>query len=245
MHHRQMAATFRRRALDTGRERALYLRRRFGAELRQARVVAGLTQSWMARRAGVSQSFASSVERGTRGATLEVACRLAAAVGAELAMRLYPADGVSLRDSGQLVMAQTIVAASHPSWHARMEVPISTGDRRAADLVLEGPDEVLHLEIERSLADLQAQVRSASLKRDQLATGYDRPVRLILAVPDRAAARLAIRQLGPLLMRTFRIGSRQIAWAIAHGGAVDGDGVLFVQESRWRGRIERRRASRT
>jgi len=240
-----MAATFRRRPLDTGRERARYLRRRFGAELRQARGVAGLTQSLMARRAGVSQSFASGVERGTRGATLEVACRLAAAVGGELAMRLYPADGVSLRDSGQLGLAQTIVAGSHPSWHARMEVPVSAGDRRAADLLLEGAEEVLHLEIERSLTDLQAQVRSANLKRDQLAARYDRPLRLIIAFPDTAATRLVIRQLDPLLVRTFRIASRQIARAITHGGAVHGDGFLFVQESRWRQRTEGQDRSRT
>jgi transcriptional regulator with XRE-family HTH domain len=235
-----MSVTFRRRAVDAGRERSRYLRRRFGAELRTARVVAGLTQSLMAGRAGVSQSFASSVERGTRGATLEVACRLVAAVGCELGMRLYPADGVSLRDSGQLGVAEAIVARAHASWHARLEVPISPGDRRAADLVLEGQAEILHVEIERSLADLQAQIRSASLKRDKLAERYDRPVRLIIAVPDRAALRRIIRQLDPLVSRTFRIGSRPIAWAIAHGGSVDGDGILFVQGSRWRQRTEAR-----
>jgi transcriptional regulator with XRE-family HTH domain len=229
-----MSVAFRRRAVDAGRERARYLRGRFGTELRAARIAAGLTQSLMAGRAGVSQSFASAVERGTRGATLDVACRLVAAVGCELRMRLYPADGVSLRDSGQIGLAQGIIARAHSSWHARMEVPISPADRRAADLVLEGSDEILHVEIERSVVDLQAQLRSANLKRDQLATRYDRPIRLIIAVPERATTRRIVRQLDPLLKRTFRIGSRKITQAICYGGAVGGDGFLFVQESRWR-----------
>jgi transcriptional regulator with XRE-family HTH domain len=234
-----MSVTFRRRAADIGRERARYLRGRFGTELRSARIAAGLAQSLVASRAGVSQSFASGVERGTRGATLDVACRLVAAVGCELGMRIYPADGVSLRDSGQIGLAQAIVAKAHSSWHARMEVPISTADRRAADLVLEGSEEVLHIEIERSLVDLQAHLRSANLKRDHLATRYDRPIRLIIAVPQRATTRRIVRQLDPLLKRTFRIGSRQIAQAIGYGGAVGGDGFLFVQESRWRNPAER------
>jgi transcriptional regulator with XRE-family HTH domain len=180
-----MALTFRRRPVDVGRDRARFLRHRFGGELRTSRVVAGLSQASVAGRAAVSQSFASGVERGTRGASLEVACRLAAAVGYELSLRLYPADGVSLRDSGQLAIAQAIVSSAHASWHARLEAPIGTGDRRAADLILEGIDEVLHIEIERGLADLQAQVRAAQLKRESIVARYDRAVRLVIAVPDR------------------------------------------------------------
>jgi len=230
-----MSSTFRRRSVDIGRERARYLRRRFGEELRTARIVAGLTQASVAARAGVSQSFASSVERG-RGVSLEVACRLVAAVGCELGLRLHPSDGIPLRDSGQLAMAKTVVGAANARWHARLEVPVSAGDRRAADIILEGADEVLHVEIERSLTDLQAQVRSATLKRELLAARYDRPVRLIIAVPDRATTRQVVRQLEPVLAGTFTIGSGRIASAITGGGLVGGDGILFVAPSRWRRR---------
>ena len=71
-----------------------------------------------------------------------------------------------LRDSGQLALAQTIAAAAHPSWRARLEVPVAPGDPRAADLVLTGPTEIIHIEIERALVDFQAQLRSAQLKRE-------------------------------------------------------------------------------
>ncbi len=37
-----------------------------------------------------------------------------------------------------------------------MDEPVGRGDRRCADLVLIGPDEVIHVEVERWLVDFQA-----------------------------------------------------------------------------------------
>lgn len=222
-----MSATFRNRPVDTGRSRARFLRQRFGEELRVARVAAGLSQSQLARRARVSQTTVSAVERGARGASMEVASRLATGCGYELGVRLFPGDGVSLRDSGQLAMAEALVAAASRLWHARLELPVSSSDRRAADLVLEGASEVLHIEIERRLVDLQAQLRSATLKRDALASRYQNPVRLILALPDRRSARTAVEQMSALLARTLPAGSARIRRSLVTGEPLDGDGILF------------------
>jgi transcriptional regulator with XRE-family HTH domain len=225
-----MGLTFRSRPIDIGRSRARYLRQRFGEELRVARVSAGLSQSQLARLAGVSQTTVSAVERGTRGVTMEVACRLAAGCGCELGVRLFPADGVALRDSGQLAMAEAVVAAANPVWHARLEVPVSSSDRRAADLVLEGQSEVLHIEIERRLVDLQAQLRSATLKRDALAARYAVPVRLILALPDRRSTRTVVQRMGAVMARTLPIGSARIRRTLITGEPLEGDGILFWPE---------------
>jgi transcriptional regulator with XRE-family HTH domain len=227
-----MSATFRNRPVDTGRSRARFLRQRFGEELRVARVLAGLSQSQLARRARVSQTTVSAVERGARGASMEVASRLATGCGSELGVRLFPGDGVSLRDSGQLAMAEALLAAASPLWHARLELPVSTShrgaaDRRAADLVLEGTSEVLHIEIERRLVDLQAQLRSATLKRDALAVRFQNPVRLILALPDRRSARAAVEQMSALIARTLPAGSARIRRSLVTGEPLDGDGILF------------------
>src|SRR4029077_21114972 len=137
------------------------------------------------RLASVSQGFVSSVERGQRPASLACCARLAAACGHELAVRIYPLRSIRLRDSGQLGIVQTITAQAAASWHTRLELPIAAGDLRAADLVLEGADEVIHVEVERSLVDLQGQLRAAQLKREALVGRFDRPVRLVIAVPDR------------------------------------------------------------
>jgi transcriptional regulator with XRE-family HTH domain len=222
-----MGSNLRNRPIDIGRSRARYLKQRLGEELRVARVAAGLSQAQLGRRAGVSQPLVSAVERGTRGASIEVASRLASGCGCELALRLFPGDGVSLRDSGQLAMAEALVVAASPIWHARLETPVSSSDRRAADLVFEGPNEILHVEIERRLVDLQAQLRSATLKRDALAARYALPVRLILALPDRRSARTVVEQMGAVLDRALPVGSARIRRSLGTGEPVDGDGILF------------------
>jgi transcriptional regulator with XRE-family HTH domain len=193
-------------------------------------MTAGLTQQQLARRAMVSQQEVSRVERGHQRSTLETRCRLAAACGAELGWRLYPYASVSLRDSGQLGMAQAIVRAAHPRWTPRLEVPVGRVDLRAADIVLESDDEVLQIEVERTIVDFQAQLRAAQLKRESLAAELLRPVGLVIAVPDTRAVRTRLAPYRDLLARSLPISSRSI-WAALHGlKAMGGDGILFVRE---------------
>jgi hypothetical protein len=135
-------------------------------------------------------------------------------------------------------MAEAIRRRTHPSWTIRIEVPVAPDDARAADLVLEGPREILHIEIERSLVDIQAQVRSAQLKRDALANRLanrrdstdTRPVRLILAVPDTTTARRRLAPARELLDRTLPASTRRIWDVIQSGRTLQDDGMLFVRD---------------
>ncbi len=154
--------------MSAGRRRADMLVTRLGTELRIARLTAGLTQSQLAAMAGVSQPFVSLVERGRRRADLSTACALASGAGHDLSLKLFPTATPSLRDSGQLSLVESIARRAHPSWRIRMEEPVGRGDRRCADLLLIGPDEVIHVEVERWLVDFQAQLRAAQLKREAL-----------------------------------------------------------------------------
>lgn len=173
------------------------------------------------------------VERGRRVPGLEVANRLATACGLQLWLRLFPADGVTLRDSGQLAMATTIVKAAGHAYRCRMEVSIGIpGDRRAHDLVMELPIETTALELERGFADLQAQVRAAQLKRQGLAERSDRPVRLVIAVPDTPAIRRMLRDRAALLATTFSVPSRAIWRAIRAGEPIGGDGILLAPNAK-------------
>jgi len=199
-------------------------------------MTAGLSQSQMARLAGLSQQQASQAELGAGDVSLDARCRLAAACGHELGWRLYPVATVRLRDSGQLAIAQAIVEAAHPAWMPRLEVPVSPGDRRAADLVLTSATEILHIEIERALVDVQAQLRSAQLKRETLAERGERPVRLVLAVPDTRTARARLAPFGELIARGLPASSALVWRALRSGEPVGGDGILFVRARRISGR---------
>jgi transcriptional regulator with XRE-family HTH domain len=223
---------FRQNPLVTGRSRSRYLASLFGRELRVARMNAGLTQAEMARLAAVSQQEASKTEQGATDVSLEARCRLAAACGHQLGWRLYPVATVRLRDSGQMALAQAIVSGAHPSWRPRLEVPVAQGDPRAADLILTGTTEIIHIEIERALVDFQAQLRSAQVKREQLAAQDARPMRLVIAVPDTTATRARLAPFQQLIGQTMPVTSRRIASALRSGEAVGGDGILFVRPAR-------------
>jgi transcriptional regulator with XRE-family HTH domain len=211
-----------------GHARAGELISRFGSELRLARTAAGMTQRQLARLAGVSQSGVSRAERAARRVDWPTACALASATGHELGLRLYPANGVSLRDRGQVWAVQALVAASHPSWHPSIEHPIRPGDRRAADLLLRGPEETIHIEVERALVDLQAQLRAAQLKRSALSEQIGHAVRLVVAVPDTRRARRVIQDLSPLLRSALPASSRAVWASIRSGSLLGADGILFL-----------------
>jgi hypothetical protein len=123
---------------------------------------------------------------------------------------------------------ETIVAQAHASWHVRLEHPVAPGDRRAADLILEGHDEILHIEVERALVDLQAQLRAAQLKRAALAQQFGRPVRLILAVPGTRRSRSVLAGLRPVIAPALPRSSLAVWRSIRTGQAVNGDGLLLL-----------------
>ncbi|HLE88494.1 MAG TPA: helix-turn-helix transcriptional regulator [Candidatus Limnocylindria bacterium] len=211
-----------------GRSRAAELARRFGSELRLARTAIGLTQHQLASLAGVSQSVVSRAERATRRPDWSTACALASASGHELGIKLYPSDGLALRDRGQLHAVQALVAEAHPSWHATIEQPISTRDRRAADLVLRGPTETIHIEVERALVDLQAQLRAAQLKRSALVEQLGRAVRLVIAVPGTRRSRRVVSELMSTTRAAMPASSRAIWASIRSGSDLGADGFLFL-----------------
>lgn len=193
---------------------------------------AGLTQVDLARLAGVSQQLASWAELGRGNVSLEARCRLAAACGHELGWRLYPVATVRLRDSGQLALAQVIVGAAHPSWRPRLEVPVAPGDLRAADLLLTGPAEIIHIEIERALVDFQAQLRSAQVKRELMAAQDERPIRLVIAVPATPTSRERLAPFAQLIGQTMPASSQAIWRTIKGGELLTEDGILFVRPAR-------------
>jgi transcriptional regulator with XRE-family HTH domain len=203
---------------------------RLARELVAARASAGLTQQQVARRAGVSQTFVSQAERAKKLPSLKVMHRLAAATGHDFSIRLFPADGVRLRDSGQLRVAEIIRGGVHPAVAVRLEVPVAAPpDRRAADMVLQTASEVVQVEIETALLDFQAQLRAAQLKRTAMAYRLDRAVQLVIAVPDTRRNRAVIDEHRQSVASALPISSRRIWASFRSASPVGGDGLLWVR----------------
>lgn len=221
----------RNRPADVGRRRAIDLLRRFGADLSNARIATGLSQRELARRGGVSQGLVSRIERGFAVPSVDVAARLSAAAGGELALAFYPGAGIRLRDSGQLRIARTIGASVHPASRVELEVPVGHGqDRRAADMVIDTGSELDMLEIYRWLTDFQAQYRAAQLKRTALADRLGRTVRLVMVATDTRRNRRLVATHEDLLRSAFPLTSRQVWSRLTLGKALAADGFLWIRE---------------
>jgi len=172
----------------------------------------------------------SQVERGVVDASLEVLASLSSAVGCQLAVRLYPADGVRLRDSGQLELARFVCAQADPRWRARFEVPIGRPpDRRAGDIVLDQAAEAILLEIETRLSDFQAQLRSAQLKRASLSEHLVSPVRLVIALRDTSGNRRLVAAHSDVVRQALPLNAARVWRSIRGGTPLGGDGLIWLR----------------
>jgi transcriptional regulator with XRE-family HTH domain len=218
----------RRRPRRRGLARAQHQARLAGQEIRLSRLAHGLTLRDAARASGVSVSTIERIENGDPGAQLNTVVAVADAVGLDFVAKLYPASASRLNDSEQLRIAQALAGIAHGRWQPGLEV--RAGEHgESADLVFYGPDEVLHVEIDRRRLDHQAQHRRDSAKRDYLALGESRPVRLVLVVVDTRSNRDAMRPHMSLIRRQFPAGSREVLRALREGTPLGRDGLLWVR----------------
>lgn len=201
-----------------------------GREVMLARTNQALTIHAAARRAGVAPETQRRIEAGDASVGIVTVCRVAAPLGLKVWGRAFPAGTPSLRDTGQLAIVDFLRTAANPA--LRIVAEHGLGNGRAIDAVLLGTDEIIAAEIERLLADLQAQYRAADAKRIELAASHQRPVRLVLAVEDTRHNRSVAREHDGLIRSMLPAGSREILRAIRGGSALGRDGLLWVRPPR-------------
>lgn len=220
------------RPTASARRHAGRLASNIGADIDTSRNSLSLSIEEVARRAAVSPSTVVRAIHGDPGVHLDTLCAVAQAAGLRINVKAYPAGPVSLRDSGQLRVAEYLAALAHPSLKPAMELPVGDPFGRAADIVFFGPEEILHEEIERRPGDFQELLRSATVKRDALQARHQRPVRLILVVEDTARNRELLRPHANLIRRVLPATSSEILRSMRTGSVLGKDGLLWVRP--WR-----------
>jgi transcriptional regulator with XRE-family HTH domain len=153
------------RRVDRGSDSARRLLIEAGRELRLARIQHGLALGTVAGAAALSAASLSRIERGLLpGVPVANLARLAAAVGLELTLRLYPL-GDPLRDSAHNEVIGRLRGRLHPGLGWGREVPFPrAGDLRAWDAVIRGKGWVAGVEVETRPRDLQALLRRIAHK---------------------------------------------------------------------------------
>ena len=193
-------------------------------QLREARLMCGLTQSQVAAALGVSRDRVGRVERRrVLRLSVDYLARHAAVVGLKASIKLYPLGG-AIRDEAQARWIAKVVDRIGHAWRVALDVPIPLpGDLRAIDVLLTGGGVRVALEVITRLRDLQAQIRAAQLKQRDI--GADR---LIIVVAGNHANRLALSAARPTLLATFDTDTRRVLAALAAGADPGRDAVVVL-----------------
>lgn len=121
--------------LVSARRHADRLATQIDADIGTSRAALATSIDEVARRAGLASSTVVRVLNGDSGVHLDTLCAVAAAVGLRIGVKAYPSAGPSLRDSGQLRVAEYLIALAHASLRSALELPVGDSYGRAADLV--------------------------------------------------------------------------------------------------------------
>ena len=216
------------RRSEAARRRARTQVLRIGEEIGRAQAVYGFTDRRLAKLAGVAPSTVRRIRGGDGAVQVDTLCSVAEAVGVDLTLKGYVGRQPSLRDTGQLGIAELLIAGVHGSWRSALEVAAGEHGRRI-DLVLFGPEEILALEIERMLVDFELQFRSGLDKREALGATHARPVRLVVVVEETQRNRRVASEHASLFRQALAAGSREVLAALRSGRALGRDGLLWVR----------------
>jgi transcriptional regulator with XRE-family HTH domain len=213
----------RERPIDRGRRAARIQASAVGQEVREARLAAGVSQSIVAEAAGTSRAEISRIERGRAPhAPLARLTTVAAVLGLDLSLRLYPA-GLPIRDRGQVALLERLRHLIHPSlkWSTEVPLPIP-GDVRAWDASISGSGWTMYVDAETRLRDIQALQRRTSIKqRDSSAS------RVLLLIADTRTNRAILARLGAPLLPDARRPRRLLA-DLRAGRDPGGSGVVLL-----------------
>ncbi len=150
------------RNFDAAIRRVVVARHRSLAEdIQRFREDAGLSRAALAGAAGVDAAFLGRIERGDERPSLETYERLAAVLGADLSVRLYPNSGPAIRDRLSAPMLEALLGILHPRWRTFTEVPVRRPSRGWIDLVLHDAQEraLLAAELQSELRRLEQLIR--------------------------------------------------------------------------------------
>lgn len=220
----------RERPVDRGTRIAAADLARTCADLRLARVAAGLSVASVGRAASLSASEVSRIERGqVPNVGLRRLVTIGAAVGLDVRIRGYPGPD-PVRDAAQVRLIERLHARLPPGLPFRVEVPLpEIGDQRAWDAWIGGlrigadRSASMPVEAETQIRDLQAQWRRLALKMRDGGVEH-----VLLLIADTPANRAAIAAGAALLHGLFPITPRRAIAALVAGRHPMGSAILFL-----------------
>ena len=209
------------------------------------RIERGVSQRALATAASIDHGDLSRIEAGRKIPSLAMLTALAAALGMEPSVKLFPAVGPRIHDRVSAPITDALLAIAHPRWVPRPEVGVTRPDRGVIDIVLTNRDDVVATEVQGQLRRVEQQLRWAGQKADSLpsAVGWSwgavRPhVSRLLVLRSTSETRAIVRGL-PEVFRVAYPAAEPEAFRILTStqGPWPGDALLWAEVRAGRGRI--------
>ena len=151
------------------------LRRNLAEHLCQHLADAGISIWQLAAAAGLSHPYVARVLAGEESPTPETYGRLAAVLGADLTMRLYPNTGPAIHDRHQAPILEHLLEVRHPRWKPLQEIAVTRPSRGWIDVAFHEPRErvIVASEVQSVLLRLEHLIRRSAAKADSLPSWDD------------------------------------------------------------------------
>ena len=216
----------RERRVVRGMVRGEQQTRAIGTDLREARLRVGLSQRAVADATGLARSTIERLELGHgRDLSIRTASIVASAVGLDVVVRTYPADG-PIRDAALIALLGRLRARLGPDWSWRYEVAIpKAGDLRAWDAAARHASSGIRvvIEAETRLRDIQDLLRRLALKRRDAGDP-----RVLLLVAGTRANRAATNLARDALRAEFPCAMRRALVSLGRGELPEADALILL-----------------
>ena len=213
------------------------LERKVGDDLLRLRTDAAATKAQVARAAGVDRTFYGRVESGDAHPSLKSLTAVAAALGAEVSVRLYAGSGPRLTDRHQARMVEAVLGQLHHVWRPHLEVAVSRPVRGVIDAELERRDGPLLVigEFEAALPRLEQQIRWMSEKAasigssDLVGPGPMPAVSRLLILRSTESTRSVAHRFEATLRAAYPASTRKAIAALCTGSQWPGNAIVWVR----------------
>jgi transcriptional regulator with XRE-family HTH domain len=207
-------------------------------DIRRLREDSGITLRQLAEAAGIDASYLGRIEDGRGRPSLDTYARLALALGADLASRLYPNTGPAVRDRHQSRILEALISYLGQGWKPYPEVAVRHPARGWIDVLLHARLErlVVACEIESALRRLEQLIRWFGEKVASLSSweglaqlGDVGPPSKLLVVRATRTTRATGREFERQLRAAYPAHPADALAALAGGAAWPGSALVWAR----------------
>jgi len=207
---------------------------RFGEEMREIRLRAGVSQAALARAIGVARSVICQMEQGDPHVSVRIRARAVAALGADFRITVFPSGAPVIHDAAHARIVESVLRQCHPSWRRTLEAPVPGPGRRSTDIRLDRGNETVLMEIETHVRVLEAIIREGADKRAAVVALHGaRPIHVVLVLPPTRHHRALVSVHPSIVAAAFPASDAELKVALmAADQAWPGDGILWITTDR-------------